>query len=377
MEVGIYLIQDDGELIELKEHAYDSEDLLQELLARYPDLLAGDQMDAAVPRRWLLVGREAALEREGESTAHWSVDHLFLDQDGVPTLVEVKNGRDRRVRREVVGQMLDYAANAMVHWPVEVIRSQFETSCGLAHQNPETVLAEFLGDAGDIEQFWQEVKTNLQAGRLRLVFVAEEIPAELRRVVEFLNEQMDPAEVRAVEIRQFAGQGLKTLVPRLIGQSAETQRRKRPAVLEKRQWDEAGFLLSLEQARGAEEAQAALRILEWSRQLGLDLKWGQGGKFGSVAPRLTCKGVQHNLFAVWTDGTVELYFRWSANKPPFDCEEKRLDLLNRLNSIEGISLPADVIAGLPNIPLARVRDPQLMRRFLDAFTWVVHEIETC
>jgi len=43
----------------------------------------------------------------------WSADHLFLDQDAIPTFVEVKRSTDTRIRREVVGQMLDYAANAI------------------------------------------------------------------------------------------------------------------------------------------------------------------------------------------------------------------------------------------------------------------------
>ncbi len=45
-------------------------------------------------------------------------------------------------------------------------------------------------------------------------------------MVEFLNAQMDPAEVLALEIKQYIGQGLKTLVPRVVGQTAEAQRRK-------------------------------------------------------------------------------------------------------------------------------------------------------
>jgi hypothetical protein len=39
----------------------------------------------------------------------------------VPTLVEVKRSDDTRIRREVVGQMLDYAANGVVYWPGEVL----------------------------------------------------------------------------------------------------------------------------------------------------------------------------------------------------------------------------------------------------------------
>ena len=45
------------------------------------------------------------------------------------------------------------------------------------------------------------------------MFVADEIPVELRRIVEFMNGQMDPAEVLAVEIKQYVGGNLKTLVP--------------------------------------------------------------------------------------------------------------------------------------------------------------------
>ena len=59
------------------------------------------------------------------------------------------------------------------------------------------------------------VWANLQAKNIRLLFVADVIPSELRRIVEFPNEVTDPVEVLAVEIRHYAGEGLKTLVPRV------------------------------------------------------------------------------------------------------------------------------------------------------------------
>ncbi|HKI05865.1 MAG TPA: hypothetical protein VKK31_28045 [Thermoanaerobaculia bacterium] len=54
--------------------------------------------------------------------SRWALDHLFLDQDGVPTLIEVKRGRDPRTRREVVGQMLDYAANSVLYWTADALQ---------------------------------------------------------------------------------------------------------------------------------------------------------------------------------------------------------------------------------------------------------------
>jgi hypothetical protein len=59
-----------------------------------------------------------------------------------------------------------------------------------------------------------------------MLFVADVIPPELRRIIEFLNEQMDPAEVLGVEIKQYVGEGMKTLVPRVIGQTAEAEGKK-------------------------------------------------------------------------------------------------------------------------------------------------------
>ena len=75
-------------------------------------------------------------------------------------------------------------------------------------------LAAVLGPDADTDVYWEQAGANLKAGRIRLVFVADEIPRELRRVVEFLNEQM-AAEVIAIEVKQYVGpDGLRTLVPR-------------------------------------------------------------------------------------------------------------------------------------------------------------------
>jgi hypothetical protein len=80
--------------------------------------------------------------------------------------------------------------------------------------------------------FWQAVGTNLREGLIRLVFVADEIPASLQRLVEFLNEQMPRVEVLAVEIRQYRADGSSSgaLVSRLVGQTARAQAAKERSV---------------------------------------------------------------------------------------------------------------------------------------------------
>lgn len=376
MRGGIYLIQGGDQLVELTEQPYDSEDLLQRLLARYPHLLAGKQINPGAPRRWLLVSREAAVPSEESGFGRLALDHLFLDQDGIPTLVEVKRSRDTRIRREVIGQMLDYAANAVAYWPVETIRALFEARCEVQQLDPESELLELVGPEIDAELFWEQVGTNLQVGRIRMVFVADEIPPELQRVVEFLNEQMSQAEVLAVEVKQYVGEGLRSLVPRLIGQTAEAQQKKAVSSREGRKWDEPSFFQELQERKGTNAVDVARAILQWARPRMTEIWWGQGKRSGSFVPILSHKDRDHQLFAVWTYGKVEVYFYWYAYKPPFDDVENRRELLARLNGIPGVSLPDDAIERRPSIPLATLNDTIALEQFLGIFDWVVREIKT-
>ncbi len=63
--------------------------------------------------------------------------------------------------------MLDYAANAVAYWPVEEIKAKFESRCKEDGVEPDAELAGLIGDGQDASMFWQQVKTNLQAGRIR------------------------------------------------------------------------------------------------------------------------------------------------------------------------------------------------------------------
>ena len=122
----------------------------------------------------------------------WAVDHLIVDQDAVPTLVEVKRGENPEIRRSIVGQILEYAAHAAMTWTTEELRRSFEETSRERDRDPEQSIADLLGpnEAASADRFWDEVARNLAANRLRLLFVADEIPEPLKRVAEFLHAQM-------------------------------------------------------------------------------------------------------------------------------------------------------------------------------------------
>jgi hypothetical protein len=376
MTDAIFLIQQDESLVEMTDQPYDSEDLLQSLLAKYPNLIAGNQINPDAPRRWLLVKREAGLASEENGSNRWSVDHLFLDQEGIPTLIEVKRSSDTRIRREVVGQMLDYAANAIVYWPIEQIRSFLESTCQVKELDPDQAVMELIGVENDLEQFWQQVKTNLQAGRIRMIFVADEIPSELRRIVEFLNEQMNPAEVLAVEIKQFAGKGLKTLVPRVMGLTAEAQQKKSTGRdRQQRKWDEQSFFSALLERTDKETVVVVRKLYEWVQQNATYSWWGEGQRSGSFVPVFEVNGDRHYLFSAWTNGSLEMYFYWMQGQPPFDQREKRLQLLRRLNDVPGVNLSENSLERRPNFPFTVLKNPVAYTKLIEAFQYFLDEIK--
>src|SRR5947209_18003517 len=104
MSDSIYLLQPDNSLVQVSQAPYLAESELQRLLDQHPELLPGAQIDPEEPRRWLVVRSEAGVPNEEGGSDWWSLDHLLLDQDGIPTFVEVKRSSDTRIRREVVAQ---------------------------------------------------------------------------------------------------------------------------------------------------------------------------------------------------------------------------------------------------------------------------------
>ena len=283
----IFLLQEGNKLVEMEEKEYVSEDILQDLIAKYPNLLAGDEMDVDVPRKWLLVQREQILPNNNGLNPFY-LDHLFLDQDGIPTIVETKRSSDNRLRREVVAQMLDYASNALIYLPVEEIISNLIIN--YPDQDLEELLKSELGVETSSDEFFEEVKTNLNAGKIRMVFVADYIPVELKTIVEFLNVQMNPAEVFVVELKQYIGDGLKTLVPRLVGQTAEARIRK--AAINKK-LDEITFFEHLDER----EAVFYSKLLEYAKEKQLSINW----RTKSFSIHITKNGSNINLLRGFCD----------------------------------------------------------------------------
>lgn len=104
MTERIYTRDRQGRLEPLEEERFAKEDELQALIAEHPEVLDGEQMRPGDPLRWILITREQGIAESSDAAARWSVDHLVVDQDAVPTLVEVKRGSNPEIRRAISGR---------------------------------------------------------------------------------------------------------------------------------------------------------------------------------------------------------------------------------------------------------------------------------
>jgi len=292
----IFLVEGKRDLMPMVETTYVTEDDLQALLAKYPDLLPGDQIDLENPRRWLLVAREVPVPGGEEEAGRWSLDHLFLDQDGTPTFVECKRASDTRSRREVVAQMLDYAANGTSYWKMDSLR---QAAAETAQRDGKSLDEEIMrlldtDEPTRIDEYWRQVEDKLKTSSVRLIFVADAIPSELRRLVEFLNEQMSSVEVLAVEAKQFVGEGVTAIVPRLLGMTETARTVKRQAG--RRQTSREEMLAKC----SPDAALFFSHILDSADQQGNMIYWGTAG-------------FSIRVYLEETDGLASIFYGYPPN----------------------------------------------------------------
>lgn len=381
----MYGAADGGGLVELRETLFARELDLQDFLTRHPALLAGDQMNPVDPRRFMLVTAEAGIAIGEGGSDYFSLDHLFIDQEGIPTLVEVKRSTDTRLRREVIGQMLEYAANACAYWDAARLRSVFERRCEKSGVRAEDELAKLLLTQDvDVDELWLKVGQNLKQERLRLVFLADKFAPETQRIIEFLNRQVQISEVYAVEVRQYTGAGMTTLVPRVLNPSVLQTDRRAATSARGEQWTEERFYADLSERHGTGAVEVLRRIHEWAQSRSqLAIWFGRGKNDGSLQIAFK-RGGNPAIYQVgdvviltlWTYAQVEIDFEYLARRAPFDSEALRRDLWQRLTASSTLPISEDRISKRPNIRCTDLEDPTNMHALLEACDWAITQLSS-
>jgi hypothetical protein len=338
--MGVYIVKSDGTTAPLLEVSTKNEDKeLQRILELNLDLLPGEQIEPEDPRRWFLVKREMPI-------LEWSIDFLFLDQNAVPTFVECKRYADTRARREVVGQVFEYVANAQREWTAVKLREVAEATAKQTGKTVEQYLHSLpAADFKDSESFFAKAEENLKNTIVRVVFFLEQAPQELKRLVEFLNSEMKNCDVLLVEARQYEKDGFRVVVPRLFGFTEQIRRTKelsnastsrKPIATD---WD--SFVENARSKGMSESSIAKVRIVfETCEQLSAEIVWGRGVATGSFSPKWSALSPTGSVFSIYANGNLEMHF--SSFKVSEAAQRVVDSLANEMNRI-GFTLPANYL----------------------------------
>jgi hypothetical protein len=353
----ILMREDKSKKWELVEsNAYAAEKELQELLADSPDIISMEEIRPGA-------GPLVAAVREFSLPVGY-IDILAFTARGDIAIVECKLAKNTQAKREVIGQIMDYAAH-LWEWSYEELDQRIQST-----GNPP--LAELVRKNADDpdwdeEVFRANISAALEQGNFILTIAVNEINEELHKIIRYINSAGTPAfSFAALEMRRFHKANIEMLVPHVFGQAQ--------AKVVSPKWDEETFFANLNQKDEAAEPVAG-QILAWAKQNLTSVWWGEGSKDGSFVPTFLHASQKHQLFAVWTNATVEIYFQWYQHKDPFKSDQSRLEILKRLNEIEGVNLSNAEINKKPSIKLSTLASPESLKKFLAVFEWMLAEIK--
>jgi len=162
----------------------------------------------------------------------------------------------------------------------------------------------------------------------------------------------------------------KAAAPKVV-EKAEAPTTEAP---NRKKWDEPSFFEALEKRRGSKEAAAARKLFEWANRRGLFFRWGRGVKTGSC---IAAFGEEHGptTLVLWTSGIAKIPLAWIAKLSPYDQEDYRQRLLDRLNAVKKIHIPAAGATTDKGVPLSVFADEDNLEQFISTMDWVVDEIE--
>jgi hypothetical protein len=162
--------------------------------------------------------REAGLAGSGSS------DLLGVDANGAIYIVECKLATNREVRRQVIGQIMEYGAFL---WGMS-----FEEFDGLFVAREGKSLSELFSEkvVGEwsYESFRNAANENLQSGVFHLIIAVDAMNDELEQIVRYISHHGSAIRVQTLELRLYDAQDHEILVPQLSSQLESIEKAASP-----------------------------------------------------------------------------------------------------------------------------------------------------
>ncbi len=259
--------------------AYSDEQALQTLIAQSPDLLPGT------------AGQEMAVVTELAVPLIGYVDVVGVDPEGNITLVECKLKANPEIRRQIVGQVLAYAAGL---WTLSY--EAFDQAFAARYGAPlAQAVAALKTEGWDEEAFRTAVADNLARGRFRLVIAIDEITDELKRIVLYLNQHtVADLQMLALELGYVADEGVEVLVPNVYGEESNQSKTGGAS----RRWDKQSVFAALAEYGSPMGVQVAQRLYGFANDRGATFYYNDG-PWPAVTAQFLLGGKQVSAFGIY------------------------------------------------------------------------------
>ena len=369
------LILEGRKVTPLDEAKFTLEGKLQDYLESHPALIPLEEIDEN-PLDLLCIGREVGV-------VPGSMDLLFIDANGILTIVETKLAQNPEVRRAVIGQIVEYASY-LYEWTVEDV---YEAAAKYFAKVPtdykdcalDEAMVKFVGDDFEKEEFKSGIEHNLQQGNIRLIIAVNELVETLRKTVTFLNDNSSFNIVLLIVKRYEESSSRSIFIPSLFGY-------KKPSKIsragKRHPWTKDEFLQDIvDKQCNKGTADGIRKLLEFAEENG-KIKWGTGTQTGSFTFNETKTKLGLSLFSIYSNGGMTINTGWML---AWNRVKQKKDILDyfqtELNRIPGISkLPegAFYLMGIDKLPAQNVRlltEENGVEQFEQAVLSLIEKIE--
>jgi len=189
---------------------------IQRLMFEHPAVLPFLELDESFSPS-VPIGREVP-------TSAGPIDVLYITPSGNLTVVEAKLWRNSQARREVIGQIIDYAT-ALAEWGYDALDQATRVANGMGLW--ELVGRHDLCPFDSEDEFIDAVAANLRTGRFLLLVVGDGIRHEVERMAAYVQAAPQLRfSLALVELRLFEipGESRRVVVPSIVARTEEVTR---------------------------------------------------------------------------------------------------------------------------------------------------------
>lgn len=314
----------------LEQKSFLDEASLQTLLEEHPELIALDDVDPSASAL-IPIGREVGL-------AGQSLDLLFIDLGGRLVAVETKLRKNPEVRREVIGQVLEYGAY-LSSWTIEDVEAQATRYFSDPH-TPERFRGQNLYEAMsglnaslsseeslDEPSLRDRISERIEAEELVLIIAVDRIVDALRQTVTFVNGA-SRFGIYLLEIQEYPlPDGAKIASLAAFGGVTGTRSGLSSA---RGVWDESRFLKTLDEQSEPEDRAVIQELYSFIQSEADSVIWGTGKIQGSAGFGVRHAGARFALFGILTRGWAYIAIDALNKRVPLPARKSFLETLRSL-----------------------------------------------